>query len=69
MSLPLGKLILDMVVQVAGCDFNVFVITITLLLGFVFAVVAIHPSVQGSLLPAAIMSLYTIYQCYRCAYS
>lgn len=46
------------------CSLNTFFIVVTLVLAFVFAVVALHPKVNGSLLPASIISLYCSYLCY-----
>ncbi|RDX73820.1 putative serine incorporator, partial [Mucuna pruriens] len=46
------------------CGLNVFFITMTLILAFVFAIVALHPAVNGSILPASIISLYCTYLCY-----
>ncbi|THU66341.1 hypothetical protein C4D60_Mb05t13130 [Musa balbisiana] len=46
------------------CGLNTFFIVLTLILVFVFATVALHPKVNGSLLPASIISLYCTYLCY-----
>ncbi|XP_061347884.1 uncharacterized protein LOC133293347 isoform X2 [Gastrolobium bilobum] len=46
------------------CSLNVFFLVMTMILGFVFAVVALHPQVNGSLLPASVISLYCAYVCY-----
>lgn len=46
------------------CGLNSFLIVFTLILVFVFAVVALHPKVNGSLLPASVISLYCTYLCY-----
>ncbi|GLJ46590.1 hypothetical protein SUGI_0981790 [Cryptomeria japonica] len=46
------------------CSLNTFFIVVTLVLAFVFAVVALHPKVNGSLLPASIISVYCSYLCY-----
>ncbi|XP_072989889.1 uncharacterized protein [Typha latifolia] len=46
------------------CGLNTFFIVLTLIFIFVFAVVALHPKVNGSLLPASIVSLYCTYLCY-----
>ncbi|ONK69688.1 uncharacterized protein A4U43_C05F25700 [Asparagus officinalis] len=46
------------------CGLNTFFIVFTLVLVFVFAVVALHPQVNGSLLPASVISLYCTYLCY-----
>ncbi|KAL4358747.1 hypothetical protein AHAS_Ahas08G0008300 [Arachis hypogaea] len=46
------------------CGINTFFITMTLLLAFVFAIVALHPAVNGSILPASVISLYCTYLCY-----
>jgi hypothetical protein len=47
-----------------GCELNTFFITITLLLAVAFTVVSLHPKVNGSLLPASVISLYCMYLCY-----
>ncbi|CAJ2670286.1 probable serine incorporator [Trifolium pratense] len=46
------------------CGINVFFISMTLMLAFVFAIVALHPAVNGSILPASAISLYCTYLCY-----
>lgn len=46
------------------CSLNVFFIVMTLILAFVFAVIALHPQVSGSLLPASVISVYCAYLCY-----
>jgi len=46
------------------CNLNTFFIVVTLSLAFVFAVVALHPKVNGSLLPASVISMYCTYLCY-----
>lgn len=46
------------------CGINVFFIVMTMILGFTFAVIALHPKVNGSLLPASVMSVYCAYLCY-----
>uniref|UniRef100_A0A1D1ZJV4 Putative serine incorporator n=1 Tax=Anthurium amnicola TaxID=1678845 RepID=A0A1D1ZJV4_9ARAE len=46
------------------CGLNMFFIIMTLFLVFVFAVIALHPAVNGSLLPASVISLYCTYLCY-----
>lgn len=46
------------------CGLNVFFLVTTLILAFVFAVVALHPKVNGSLLPASVISMYCAYVCY-----
>ncbi|XP_068659641.1 uncharacterized protein [Aristolochia californica] len=46
------------------CGLNVFFITLTMVLGFIFAVIALHPKVNGSLLPASVISVYCGYLCY-----
>eukprot|EP00252_Welwitschia_mirabilis_P015271 TRINITY_DN33555_c0_g1_i1.p1 TRINITY_DN33555_c0_g1~~TRINITY_DN33555_c0_g1_i1.p1 ORF type:complete len:417 (-),score=61.18 TRINITY_DN33555_c0_g1_i1:267-1517(-) len=48
----------------SDCSLNTFFITMTLLLAFLFAIVALHPKVNGSLLPASIISVYCTYLCY-----
>ncbi|XXG58517.1 hypothetical protein AAC387_Pa04g0816 [Persea americana] len=46
------------------CGLNTSFIVLTLILVFVFAVIALHPAVNGSLLPASVISLYCTYLCY-----
>lgn len=46
------------------CGLNVFFIVMTMILAFVFAIVALHPVVNGSLLPASVISVYCAYICY-----
>ncbi|GAU21814.1 hypothetical protein TSUD_176600 [Trifolium subterraneum] len=46
------------------CGINIFFISMTLMLAFVFAIVALHPAVNGSILPASAISLYCTYLCY-----
>lgn len=46
------------------CGLNVFFIVMTMILAFAFAVIALHPKVNGSLLPASVISAYCAYVCY-----
>ncbi|XP_015570894.1 probable serine incorporator isoform X1 [Ricinus communis] len=46
------------------CGLNTFFITMTLILVIVFAIVALHPAVSGSILPASVISAYCMYLCY-----
>lgn len=46
------------------CGLNVFFIVIMMILAFVFAIIALHPAVNGSLLPASVISVYCAYVCY-----
>lgn len=46
------------------CGLNVFFIVMTMILAFVFAIIALHPKVNGSLLPASVISVYCAYVCY-----
>ncbi|KAK7303238.1 hypothetical protein RJT34_14140 [Clitoria ternatea] len=46
------------------CSLNVFFLVTTIILGFVFAIIALHPKVNGSLLPASVISIYCAYVCY-----
>nr|GME16592.1 probable serine incorporator [Ipomoea batatas] len=46
------------------CGLNVFFIVMTMILAFVFAVIALHRKVNGSLLPASVISIYCAYVCY-----
>ncbi|MCO5579240.1 hypothetical protein L7F22_033094 [Adiantum nelumboides] len=47
-----------------SCSLNVFFITMTLILAAGFCILSLHPKVNGSLLPAAVISLYCAYVCY-----
>ncbi|KAG8370168.1 hypothetical protein BUALT_Bualt14G0089200 [Buddleja alternifolia] len=46
------------------CGLNVFFVVMTIVLAFVFAVIALHPKVNGSILPASVISAYCAYVCY-----
>ncbi|KAL6955481.1 hypothetical protein U1Q18_050157, partial [Sarracenia purpurea var. burkii] len=46
------------------CGLNVFFLVTTMILAFSFAVIALHPQVNGSLLPASVISVYCAYVCY-----
>ncbi|KAJ8755485.1 hypothetical protein K2173_019283 [Erythroxylum novogranatense] len=46
------------------CGLNTFFIVMTLILVFGFAIVALHPAIGGSILPASVISLYCMYLCY-----
>ncbi|CAE5966316.1 unnamed protein product [Arabidopsis arenosa] len=46
------------------CGLNVFFIVVPMILAFVFAIIALHPAVNGSLLPASVISVYCAYVCY-----
>ncbi|CAH2056894.1 unnamed protein product [Thlaspi arvense] len=46
------------------CGLNVFFLVMTMILAFSFAVIALHPQVNGSLLPASVVSVYCGYVCY-----
>ncbi|GLU08813.1 hypothetical protein SLE2022_257000 [Rubroshorea leprosula] len=46
------------------CGLNVFFIVMTMILAFAFAIIALHPAVNGSLLPASVISIYCAYVCY-----
>ncbi|KAK8675743.1 hypothetical protein V6N13_033807 [Hibiscus sabdariffa] len=46
------------------CGLNTFFIVMTLILVILFAIVALHPAVGGSILPASVISLYCMYLCY-----
>ncbi|KAK6117272.1 hypothetical protein DH2020_048983 [Rehmannia glutinosa] len=46
------------------CGLNVFFLVMTMILAFLFAVIALHPKVNGSLLPASVISVYCAYVCY-----
>lgn len=46
------------------CGLNMFFIVMTLMLVFIFAIVALHPAVSGSILPASVISIYCMYLCY-----
>lgn len=47
-----------------SCSLNIFFITTTLILAAGFGIISLHPKVNGSLLPAAVISLYCAYVCY-----
>lgn len=47
------------------CGLNTFFLVFTLILVFVFAIVALHPKINGSLLPASVIALYCTYLCYN----
>lgn len=46
------------------CGLNIFFIVMTMVLAFSFAVIALHPKVNGSLLPASVISVYSAYVLY-----
>ncbi|CAN6548080.1 unnamed protein product [Malus baccata var. baccata] len=46
------------------CGLNIFFIVMTMILAFGFAVIALHPKVNGSLLPASVISVYSAYVCF-----
>ncbi|XP_068334728.1 uncharacterized protein [Pyrus communis] len=46
------------------CGLNTFFIVMTLMCVFGFLIVALHPSVSGSILPASVISMYCTYLCY-----
>ncbi|MCL7050424.1 hypothetical protein MKW94_014856 [Papaver nudicaule] len=46
------------------CGLNVFFIVMTMILAFGFAIIAMHPQVNGSLLPASVISVYCAYVLY-----
>lgn len=46
------------------CGLNVFFLVMTMILAFSFGVIALHPKVNGSLLPASVISVYCAYVCY-----
>lgn len=46
------------------CGLNVFFLVMTMILAFAFAVIALHPKVNGSLLPASVISVYCAYVCF-----
>ncbi|XP_026444790.1 serine incorporator 1-like [Papaver somniferum] len=46
------------------CGLNVFFIVMTMILAFGFAIIALHPQVNGSLLPASVISVYCAYVLY-----
>ncbi|XP_077231531.1 serinc-domain containing serine and sphingolipid biosynthesis protein [Tasmannia lanceolata] len=50
------------------CGLNVFFLVMSMILAFGFGVIALHPQVNGSLLPASVISVYCAYLCY-CALS
>jgi hypothetical protein len=46
------------------CGLNVFFLVMTIILAISFGVIALHPKVNGSLLPASVVSVYCAYVCY-----
>lgn len=46
------------------CSLNIFFIVLTLVFAVAFALIALHPKVNGSLLPASVISVYCAYVCY-----
>ncbi|XP_039029717.1 serine incorporator 1-like, partial [Hibiscus syriacus] len=46
------------------CGLNVFFTVMTMILAFSFGIIALHPRVNGSLLPASVISVYCAYLCY-----
>ena len=46
------------------CGLNTFFIVLTLIFVFVFFIIAVHPAVGGSIMPASVISLYCMYLCY-----
>lgn len=46
------------------CGLNTFFIAMTLIVAILFAIVALHPAVNGSVLPASVISFYCMYLCY-----
>ncbi|WRX22465.1 Serine incorporator/TMS membrane protein - like 3 [Theobroma cacao] len=46
------------------CGLNIFFIVMTMVLAFAFGIIALHPAVNGSLLPASVISIYCAYVCF-----
>ncbi|KAK1315776.1 hypothetical protein QJS10_CPA05g00902 [Acorus calamus] len=46
------------------CGLNIFIIVMSMILAFGFGIIALHPQVNGSLLPASVISVYSVYLCY-----
>ncbi|XWS13566.1 hypothetical protein CRYUN_Cryun36dG0047900 [Craigia yunnanensis] len=46
------------------CSLNIFFIVMTMVLAFSLGIIALHPTVNGSLLPASVISVYCAYVCY-----
>lgn len=46
------------------CGLNVFFIVMTMILAFAFVIIALHPQVNGSVMPASVISVYSAYLCY-----
>ncbi|KAL1543202.1 putative serine incorporator [Salvia divinorum] len=46
------------------CGLNIFFLVTNFILAFAFAIIALHPKVNGSLLPASVISVYCAYVCY-----
>ncbi|GBG63476.1 hypothetical protein CBR_g38094 [Chara braunii] len=47
------------------CQLNIFFISFTLFLTAAISVLSVHPSINGSLLPSSIITLYCMYLCYN----
>ncbi|CAI9285365.1 unnamed protein product [Lactuca saligna] len=46
------------------CGLNIFFLVMTMILALSFGIIALHPAVNGSLLPASVISVYCAYVCY-----
>lgn len=46
------------------CGLNVFFIVMNMVIAFALGIIALHPQVNGSLLPASVISAYCAYLCY-----
>ncbi|OMO55073.1 TMS membrane protein/tumor differentially expressed protein [Corchorus capsularis] len=46
------------------CGLNIFFIVMTMVLALAFGIISLHPAINGSLLPASVISVYCAYVCY-----
>ncbi|XP_054804504.1 uncharacterized protein LOC129307673 [Prosopis cineraria] len=46
------------------CGLNIFFLVMTMIIAFAIGIISLHPQVNGSLLPASVISLYCAYVCY-----
>ncbi|KAF7837226.1 putative serine incorporator [Senna tora] len=46
------------------CGLNVFFLVMSMVIAFAIGIISLHPQVNGSLLPASVISLYCAYLCY-----
>ncbi|XP_028759956.1 probable serine incorporator [Neltuma alba] len=46
------------------CGLNIFFLVMTMIIALAIGIISLHPQVNGSLLPASVISLYCAYVCY-----